>query len=161
MEKVDWPGWHEGWEKAACRLPRAQWHQGSLTAAIPDDQVPAFLQVYGEEVGKGAGQVTQAITGFPESLHRWRRSEVNCLGKRWSLLKTNLQGSSPNSHPCRWHGYMVLLAHSCPPPQWDSTRIHEMIFTISTLKGDEDKLPADIWNPFRLAHVLLLPHSSL
>lgn len=44
----------------------------SLTTAISDDQIPAFLQVDGEQVGERAGEVAQAISGFPESLHRRR-----------------------------------------------------------------------------------------
>lgn len=31
--------------------------QTNLTAAIPDHEVAAFLQVYGEEVCEGAGEV--------------------------------------------------------------------------------------------------------
>lgn len=44
-----------------------------LTTTIPDNQVPAFLQVDGQQVGKGAGQLTQAVVGFLQSL--WRTKE--------------------------------------------------------------------------------------
>lgn len=40
-----------------------------LTTAVSDDQVPALLQVDGEEVGERAGEVTQAIAGFLGGLH--------------------------------------------------------------------------------------------
>lgn len=50
----------------------------SLTAAVPDDQVPSLLQVYGQQVGERAGEVTHAIAGFPKSLHR-RRSKFSQL----------------------------------------------------------------------------------
>lgn len=45
-----------------------------LTTAIPDNQVPAFLQVDGQQVGKGAGQVTQAVVCFLQSLKRTKES---------------------------------------------------------------------------------------
>lgn len=51
-----------------------------LTAAVPDDQVPALLQVYGQQVGKRAGEVTHAIASFPESLHG-RRSKLSRLSR--------------------------------------------------------------------------------
>lgn len=44
----------------------------SLTTAVPDDQVPALLQVYGQQVGKRAREVTHAITSFLKSLHGQR-----------------------------------------------------------------------------------------
>lgn len=50
----------------------------SLTAAVPDDQVPALLQVYGQQVGERAGEVTHAIASFPESL-QGRRSKLSQL----------------------------------------------------------------------------------
>lgn len=39
-----------------------------LTTPIPHDQVAAFLQVYGEEVRKGAREAAHSIACFPKSL---------------------------------------------------------------------------------------------
>lgn len=50
-----------------------------LTTAIPDNQVPAFLQVDGQQVGKGAGQVTQAVVCFLQSLRRTKESVTHLL----------------------------------------------------------------------------------
>lgn len=52
-----------------------------LTTAIPDDQVPALPQVDGQQVGKGAGQLTQAVAGFLQSLRRTKES-VTHLSKQ-------------------------------------------------------------------------------
>lgn len=70
------------WKKVTSKVDRrverkrSAGYQGrpepGLTTAIPDHQVPAFFQVDGEEVGERVWQVTQAVAGFPESLHRWR-----------------------------------------------------------------------------------------
>lgn len=93
-----------------------------LTTAISDNQVPAFLQVYGEEVRKRAGEVTQAIAGFPRYLHRWRRQlRQYVLGpsKRISEILLNFGGKKerplwrstviPNSSSRRQLGYPALL----------------------------------------------------
>ena len=75
-EKADSQAWQRVERK---RSPGYRQRTGpGLTTAIPDHQVPTFLQVDGEEVGKRAGQVTQAIASFPETLHRWR--------SKWSQL---------------------------------------------------------------------------
>lgn len=50
-----------------------------LTTAIPDNQVPAFLQVDGQQVGKGAGQVTQAVVCFLQSLKTTKESVTHLL----------------------------------------------------------------------------------
>lgn len=46
-----------------------------LTAAISDNQVPAFLQMNGQQVSKGAGQVAQTITSFLCTL-KWTEKSI-------------------------------------------------------------------------------------
>ena len=93
-EKTDSQGWQKVGRK---RSPGYQWHTGpGLTTAIPDHQVPTFLQVDGEKVGKRAGQVTQAIANFPETLHRWR--------SKWSRLSLARETECGNASSCQEKG---------------------------------------------------------
>lgn len=52
-----------------------------LTAAISDNQVPAFLQMDGQQVSKGAGQVAQTITSFLCTLKRTEKSIPRCTSQ--------------------------------------------------------------------------------
>lgn len=70
--------------------------QTNLTAAIPDHEVAAFLQVYGEEVCEGAGEVTHAIPGFSKSLHRWEKDLSQWM---WSQVETSLTNRERQKKP--------------------------------------------------------------
>jgi hypothetical protein len=90
--------------------------QTNLTTAIPDHEVAAFLQVYGEEVREGAGEVTHTITGFSKSLHRrkghlrlgYETKQVTAYSTR-ERLKSHWSTMNPSSH-ILWFDDLVMTA---------------------------------------------------